>query len=181
IPLALRLSGALDHGALHSALYDVVERHESLRTVFPERGGVARQLILEPSEARPSLLVRSVSEAELGSALAQAAGEGFALAREPPLRAHLFELGEHEHVLLLTLHHIAGDGWSLHPLLHDLSRAYAARREGRVAELPPLPVQYADYALWQQEVLGEESDSASAIGRQLAFWRETLAGLADQI
>ena len=74
-----------------------------------------------------------------------------------------------------------GDGWSLVPLLRDLSRAYAARREGRAAELPPLPVQYADYALWQQEVLGEESDSGSAIGRQLAFWRETLAGLADQI
>src|SRR5206468_1237986 len=83
----------------------------------------------------------------------------------------LFVLGEHEHVLLLLLHHIAGDGWSLVPLLRDLSRCYAARREGRAAELPSLPVQYADYALWQQEVLGEESDSGSSIARQLAFWR----------
>ena len=181
IPLALRLSGELDHDALASALCDVVERHESLRTIFPERGGVARQLILAPSAARPSLAVRDVSEAELSSALEQAAGCGFALAREVPLRAHLFVLGEGEHVLLLLLHHIAGDGWSLVPLLRDLSRCYAARREGRAAELPLLPVQYADYALWQQQVLGEESDSASSIARQLAFWRETLNGLPDQI
>src|SRR5262249_42747434 len=105
IPLALRLTGALDHDALQVALCDVVERHESLRTVFPEHAGVVRQLILAPSEARPSLAVSARSEAELASALEQAAGQGFALAREIPLRAHLFVLGEEEHVLLLTLHH----------------------------------------------------------------------------
>src|SRR5262249_10826844 len=175
------LTGALDHDALHSALCDVVERHETLRTVFPERAGVARQLILAPSEVRPSLVINAVSEAELASALEQAAEQGFVLAREIPLRAHLLVLGEEEHVLLLALHHIAGDGWSLVPLLRDLSAHYAARAEDRAAELPALPVQYADYALWQQEVLGEESDSGSAIARQLGFWRERLAGLPDQL
>ena len=77
-------------------------------------------------------------------------------------------------MLLLLLHHIAGDGWSLAPLARDLARAYAARRDGQAPDLPALPVQYADYTLWQHEVLGEESDPQSAIARQLAFWTETL-------
>src|SRR5262249_31215537 len=181
IPLALRISGPLDHDALQGALCALTERHESLRTGFPERGGIARQVMLARSEARSSLAVSAVSEAELASALEQAAGQGFVLAREIPLRAHLFVLGEEEHVLLLALHHIAGDGWSLVPLLRDLSICYAARAEGRAGELPSLAVQYADYALWQQEDLGEESDNGSAIARQLAFWRERLAGLPDQL
>jgi hypothetical protein len=181
IPLALRLSGELDREALEAALFDVVCRHESLRTVFPERNGVAHQLILEAEAARPSLLVHEVNEADVAAALVLTSQQGFDLGREPPLRAHLYVLGEREHVLLLLIHHIAGDGWSLAPLLRDLSRCYAARREGRAAELAPLPVQYADYALWQQRVLGEESDAGSAIARQLSFWTETLKGLADQI
>ena len=81
----------------------------------------------------------------------------------------------------MVLHHIAGDGWSLRPLLGDLARCYGARRLGGAAQLAPLPVQYADYTLWQQEVLGEESDGESVIARQLAYWRGQLAGLADAI
>src|SRR5262249_26714887 len=156
IPLAVRLVGELDRGALAAALGDVVLRHESLRTVFPETGGVARQLIVEGSAARLGLEVAEVSEAELAGALAAAAQRGFELASGLPLRAHLFVLSQHEQVLLLVLHHIAGDGWSLAPLARDLSRCYAARREGRVAELAALPVQYADYTLWQRTVLGDE-------------------------
>ena len=90
-------------------------------------------------------------------------------------------LGKSEHVLLLLVHHIAGDGWSLAPLARDLSRAYAARRNGQAPDLPALPVQYADYTLWQHQVLGEESDPQSAIARQLAFWTETLEELPDQL
>jgi Non-ribosomal peptide synthetase modules and related proteins len=97
------------------------------------------------------------------------------------LRAHLFELSERAHVLLLLLHHIAGDGWSLAPLLGDLAHCYAARRSGQAPGLAPLPVQYADYTLWQHEVLGQESDGESAIARQLGFWRGQLAGLPDAI
>ena len=181
IPLAARLRGALDLAALAAALGDLVERHESLRTVFPETLGVARQLILSASAARPQLGVAPVTEAALGAALAAAAQRGFDLAREPPLRAHLFALGADEHVLLLLLHHIAGDGWSLGPLWRDLAAAYAARGRGEAPGLPALPVQYADYALWQHAALGQESDAGSALARQLGFWTQTLAGLPDQI
>ena len=131
IPLAVRLSGELDRAALEGALGDVVDRHESLRTIFPERLGVARQEVLAAGTARPRLSVAAVSEGELAGALAGAAGGGFDLAREPPLRAHLFALGEREHVLLVLLHHIAGDGWSLAPLLRDVARCYGARCAGR--------------------------------------------------
>ena len=149
IPLAVRLRGELNREALEAALGDVVERHESLRTIFPERDGVPRQQILDASAARPRLAVESVTEASLAEALASAARAGFDLSGEPPLRAHLFELAADEHVLLLLLHHIAGDGWSLAPLARDLSRFYEARLAGRAADLPGLPVQYADYTLWQ--------------------------------
>jgi hypothetical protein len=101
-----------------------------------------------------------------------------------PLRAHLFELetaGEPEAVLLLQLHHIAADGWSLSPLWRDLAGFYEARCGGVAAALPALAVQYADYTLWQEAVLGAESDPDSAISRQLLYWRERLAGLPDQL
>ncbi|HXL18912.1 MAG TPA: condensation domain-containing protein, partial [Streptosporangiaceae bacterium] len=160
---------------------DVVERHESLRTIFPDTLGVPRQQILEAGAARPRLAVVPVTAADLSEALASAARHGFDLATQPPLRVHLFALGAGEHVLLLLLHHIAGDGWSMAPLMRDLARAYAARCRGRPPELPVLPVQYADYTLWQQQALGSESDSDSAIARQLAFWTATLDHLPDQI
>ena len=181
IPLAVRLRGVLEVAALEAALGDSVDRHESLRTVFPDRLGVPRQLILEASAARPFVGVSSVSEAELGAALSGVAREGFDLARQPPLRAHLFRVGPDQHVLLLLLHHIAGDGWSWAPLWRDFAAAYGSRCRGRLPELSALPVQYADYTLWQHEVLGDESDPQSAISRQLAFWTQTLKGLADQI
>ena len=158
IPLAVRLSGALDLEALEAALCDVVDRHESLRTVFPDRGGVPRQEILSGPAARVALSVTAVSETELAGALSSAAGRGFDLARELPLRAHVFVLGDCEHVLLVALHHIAGDGWSMGRLTGDLGRAYGARLKGAVPAFAALPVQYADYTLWQHTVLGEESD-----------------------
>ncbi len=130
IPMALRLEGVLDQAALEAALGDVVQRHESLRTVFPETLGVPRQVILEASVARPRLEVEQVTAAALAEALAAAARHGFDLATQPPLRVHLFVLGDSEHVLLLLLHHIAGDGWSMAPLWRDLAMAYAARLRG---------------------------------------------------
>jgi len=181
IPVALRLEGELDVAALEAALCDVMARHESLRTIFPEREGIPHQVILPVQEVRPKLERMRVSENELASALARAAAEGFDLCREVPLRVHLFELSARQHVLLLLLHHIAGDGWSLAPLLSDLTRCYEAHRDGQAPELAPLPVQYADYTLWQQDALGQESEAESAIARQLAFWREYLAGLPDAI
>ena len=184
IPLAVRLSGTLDRAALEAALCDLVERHESLRTVFPERLGVPRQLILEATAARPRLEVGAAEEAGACGGVDGAAGRGFDLSCELPLRAHLFELGRNEpgrneagdaeHVLLVVLHHIAGDGWSLGPLSRDLAAFYRARCAGVAAELAPLAVQYADYTLWQQAVLGDEDDGSSVLSRQLEFWKATL-------
>ena len=181
IPVALRLTGALDRAALEAALDDVVERHESLRTIFPDTLGVPRQQILEASAARPQLAAVPVDEAGLAQALADAARQGFELSTELPLRAHLFALAENEHVLLLLLHHIAGDGWSAAPLTRDLAIAYSARQAGQTPAFAPLPVQYADYTLWQQAVLGSEDDPQSAISRQLSYWTEALKELPDQL
>ena len=183
----MRLTGELDRAALEGALCDLMARHESLRTVFPEVLGVPRQEVVAASAARVGLEVTSVTEDELAAALASAVGRGFDLARELPLRAHLYALETSsgaavaDHVLLLVLHHIAGDGWSLRPLLRDLGALYRARLEGTPASLPALPVQYADYTLWQQAVLGEEGEADSAIARQLEFWKEALSELPEQI
>src|SRR5205085_8575140 len=145
IPIAAHLKGHLDIAALEAALADLVTRHESLRTAFPDTLGVPRQHILSAEAARPRVEVETVAAADLADAVSAAACRGFDLAAEPPLRAHLFVLAPDEHVLLIVLHHIAGDGWSFAPLARDLACAYAARRRGEAPALPPLPVQYADY------------------------------------
>src|SRR5262249_53512228 len=143
--------------------------------------GVPRQQILVGDAALPKLLVADVSEAALAEGLANAAGQGFDLAGELPLRAHLFAVGTDEHVLLLVLHHIAGDGWSLAPLWRDLAASYGAGCGGAARDFAALPVQYADYTLWQRDVLGDESEPQSSMARQLAFWRDNLKDLPDQI
>ncbi|MFH8408915.1 amino acid adenylation domain-containing protein [Streptomyces sp. NPDC018019] len=181
IPLALRLTGDLDRDALSGALRDLVGRHESLRTVFPDRDGNPRQHVLPLAETGFGLREHPADAARLDALLAGEAARGFDLAHEIPLRADLFRLSATEHVLLLVLHHIAGDGWSLTPLAGDLARAYAARRGGTAPEWAELPVQYADYALWQREVLGDEDDAGSPAARQLAYWKNALAGLPEEI
>ncbi|MDX2548094.1 non-ribosomal peptide synthetase [Streptomyces sp. WI04-05B] len=182
IPLAWRLTGRLDAAALRLAVDDLVARHEPLRTVFPEEDGRAYQLILAPGESHVELATETVrGEEELAERLAGAAGHGFELDREAPLRAHLFRTAEDEHVLLLLLHHIAGDEWSDAPLNRDLAVAYEARAAGRAPRWAPLPVQYADYSLWQRAMLGDEKDPESLAFRQLAHWKEALAGLPEEL
>ncbi|WP_440620048.1 non-ribosomal peptide synthetase DhbF [Bacillus subtilis] len=181
IPVAVRLSGELDQGLLKAALYDLVCRHESLRTIFPESQGTSYQHILDADQACPELHVTEIAERELSDRLAEAVRYSFDLAAEPAFRAELFVIGPDEYVLLLLVHHIVGDGWSLTPLTRDLGTAYAARCHGRAPEWAPLDVQYADYALWQQELLGNEDDPNSLIAGQLAFWKETLKNLPDQL
>ncbi|MFL6129471.1 MAG: amino acid adenylation domain-containing protein [Mycobacteriales bacterium] len=171
IAFGLRLRGRLDRAALQAALQDLVGRHESLRTVFPDRDGVPRQ------EVRTAVRVELPVDRppDLAGAVAAEVGRGFDLTAEIPLRARLFATGD-EHVLLLVLHHIAADGASIEPLGRDLATAYAARRDGRVPDWPPLPVQYADYVLWQRELLhGGVGD------RQLGCWARALAGLPEQL
>ncbi|WP_255218858.1 amino acid adenylation domain-containing protein, partial [Actinomadura formosensis] len=130
MPIALRLDGRLDLEALRAALADVVARHETLRTIFPDGSGTARQLVLDPAAARPRLDITETGEAALPAALAAEVGRGFDLSVEPPLRARLFALGDDTSVLMLVLHHIAVDGWSMAPLARDVILAYAARSQG---------------------------------------------------
>ncbi|MFI0243156.1 amino acid adenylation domain-containing protein, partial [Streptomyces sp. NPDC016845] len=179
IPLTLKLSGELDRDALRAALGDVVARHESLRTVFPEADGASYQHVLDSVSVE--LPATDITETELPEALKSAARYAFDLATEIPLRAELFRLSPDRHVLVLVLHHVAGDGWSLGPLAADLTRAYTARVEGRVPQWRGLPVQYADYTLWQNELLGDQNDPDSLFATQIAYWTEALAGLPDQL
>ncbi|SDD36712.1 non-ribosomal peptide synthetase [Actinokineospora iranica] len=179
IPLSLRLTGDLDVPALLAAVADLVARHESLRTVFAEDADGPHQVVL--ATARPVVVHERVTEADLPRLLADAARHPFALDAEIPVRAWLFETSPTEHVLLLLMHHIAGDGWSRGPLAKDLSTAYAARAEGRAPDWAPLPVQYADYTLWQRSVLGAEDDPDSPIARQSAYWTDRLAGLPEEL
>ncbi|XRQ13790.1 amino acid adenylation domain-containing protein [Actinomadura welshii] len=182
MPIPLRLTGAVDHGAMRAALRDVVARHESLRTLFGDADGAPHQVVLAPGEAEPELLTGEIGAAgDVRGALFMDATRGFDLANELPIRAHLYRVGEDEHLLLIVMHHIAGDGWSMAPLARDVITAYLARREGRAPDWAPLPVQYADYALWQRDLLGSESDPASLAARQLAHWKDALAGLPDEI
>lgn len=179
-PLPLRLSGDLDRAALAAALADLVERHEVLRTRFAEFAGRPCQVVMSSREADIRLeCVELAGEGDLPDALAGAAGHAFDLATEAPLRATLFRVSEREHVLYLLTHHIASDGWSLAPLVRDLSAAYRSRTAGRTPRWEPLPVQYADYALWQRELLGAESVPDSVAARQLDYWKQQLAGVPE--
>ncbi|MFI0982765.1 amino acid adenylation domain-containing protein [Streptomyces sp. NPDC021093] len=179
-PLPLRLSGDLDRAALAAALTDLVERHEVLRTRFAEFAGQPCQIVLDAQEADVRLeLVELAGEQDLPGALAGATGHAFDLATEVPLRATLFRVSEREHVLCLLTHHIVSDGWSMAPLARDLSAAYRSRTAGRAPQWQPLPVQYADYALWQQELLGAESSPGSVAARQVEYWTKELAGVPE--
>ncbi|WP_330229205.1 amino acid adenylation domain-containing protein [Nocardia sp. NBC_00508] len=222
IAVALRLTGALDVEALRAALVDVVQRHESLRTLYPADAEGPRQVVVGADVAVPAM---PMLDAEHGAALrariTELASTGFDLATQPPLRVGLFRIhGAAEpsagagpvssgpstgaapvasapvsssyaahpepmaanppvHVVVLVVHHISADGASMAPLAADLAAAYSERSSGGQATRVPLPVQYADFALWHREVLGDEADAESTAARQIRFWREALAGAPD--
>ena len=181
IPFALRLSGELDAGALQAALADVIGRHEALRTIFPADSGQPYQLILDPAGLEWALEPIRVSQNNLATVVAQICGEPFDLAVQVPVRARLLRLGAGEHVLVVVIHHIATDGWSAGPLARDVSVAYTARRQGQAPGWAPLPVQYADYAIWQRELLGDPDDPDSVVARQAAWWRQALDGMPAEL
>ncbi|WP_039973316.1 non-ribosomal peptide synthetase, partial [Rhodococcus qingshengii] len=181
IPVAIRLSGLLDVAALQAAVSDVVARHEILRTVYPEVDGVGFQEVLSADRVRLDVSPVVVSESDVVGAVTEFLSAGFDVAVEVPVRARLFAVSESEFVLALVVHHISGDGVSMGPLTRDVMVAYEARSRGEVPGWAPLEVQYADYALWQREVLGSEDDPSSLISRQVGFWESALAGLPDQL
>lgn len=164
VALAIRMPGELDQEALHKALNDLVARHEILRTVFPaDEDDEPTQQVLDAAEV-PLPVVRPQ---ELDQAVAEAARWTIDLTVDPPLHASLLVPSTGDAVLVLVLHHIAFDGWSMTPLLQDLSAAYA----GRLADRPALPAQYADYTLWQEQLNNQDD---------LTYWTEALAGLPGE-
>jgi amino acid adenylation domain-containing protein len=180
-PLVLRLNGDLDHTALRTAVADVVTRHEALRTMFPSVDGVPYQHIVEAADAEVDFRLQDCSAEEVPAALAEAARYRFSLTGELPVRITLLRISPTEHVFALVLHHIVSDGWSLGPLMRDLSTAYAARLGGDGPQWEPLPVQYADYAAWQHELLSDETDPNSLAAGQLTYWKEALAGVPEEL
>ncbi|HET7197470.1 MAG TPA: amino acid adenylation domain-containing protein, partial [Burkholderiales bacterium] len=168
VPLALRLSGALDAAALARALRAIVERHEALRTVYPVVDGVAVQQVADA--ARFALGREEIGEGELAARLADLARHRFDLAQDLPVTAVLLRLGAADHVLALAVHHIAFDGWSAGVLVRELAAAYRSALSAGPASLPSLPLQYADWALWQRR-------RRYAAG--LGYWRRTLMGAPE--
>ncbi|GGN70597.1 hypothetical protein GCM10011610_09920 [Nocardia rhizosphaerihabitans] len=177
IPVAIRLSGELDTAALRGALGDLIARHETLRTTYPEFDGQATQLVGTPFV--PELAVTDTAPDEVHEAVVAVLDGGFDITSEVPVRAALLRVAPTEHVLVLVVHHIAADGWSMGPLTRDLVAAYAARAAGTEPQLPALAVHYADYALWQTEGLGSADDPDAPLAHQLAYWTDRLAGLPD--
>ncbi|MDD9372089.1 MAG: condensation domain-containing protein, partial [Acidimicrobiales bacterium] len=175
-PMVARVRGALDVAALRVALGDVVGRHEVLRTLVGEADGRPFQRILPAEDAHVPLEVRTTGAGNVDALVAAVARRPFALERELPLRATVLTVGPDDHVIVLALHHIATDEWSDRPFLTDLTVAYRARAAGEAPAWEPLPVQYADYALWHRDLLGDPADPASLHARQVAYWREALAG-----
>ncbi|MBS9373880.1 non-ribosomal peptide synthetase [Rhodococcus sp. B50] len=179
VPITVDLHGPVDPDALRQAVSDVLARHESLRTVLVERDGTGMQQVLD--EAPVPFAVEAVDRDALAGRLHSEARHAFDLEREIPLRIRLFTIAPDEHVMLVLAHHIASDELSTPLLLRDLGNFYSAHVRGDSHDPAPLPVQYADYAIWQRELLGDQDDESSLAARQLAFWREELDGLPAEL
>ncbi len=176
VPLAVELRGPLSCGALALSLREIASRHEALRTSFPTIGGRPAQVIrpelaLDPPVVDLEALPPGRAEREASVLAGEEAVRPFDLARGPLARVTLVRLSPERHVALLTLHHIVADGWSMGLLIRELGALYPAFAAGRPSPLTPLPVQYADFAVWQRRWL-----SGEVLERQVRFWRERLAG-----
>jgi len=172
VPAAIRLEGQLDLAALEQSLNEIVKRHESLRTTFEIVNGEPVQSIASHAELKidyVDLSQDSDREAKAKQLATDEARRPFDLSHGPLLRVAVLRLSDTEHVLLFTMHHIVSDGWSLTVLTNELASLYDAHRGGKVAVLPDLPVQYADFSLWQRNWL-----QGSVLEDQLAYWREQL-------
>ncbi|MDJ0756202.1 MAG: amino acid adenylation domain-containing protein [Ardenticatenaceae bacterium] len=181
MPVAIRLSGTLNRQALQDALTEVVQRHEALRTIYPFRDQQAIQKIL-PQGSLPINLVDlsdrlpETQEATVRDRAREEAQRPFDLAHGPLQRALLMRLNPEEHILLLSMHHIACDGWSIGILIRELSLLYAAFASGNPSPLPVVPIQYVDFVHWQREWLSQERVNA-----QLSYWKDTLQGAPQML
>ncbi|MBI3418286.1 MAG: amino acid adenylation domain-containing protein [Verrucomicrobia bacterium] len=176
VPRSLRLAGKLDRSALQRALAALIERHEILRTTYAAAGGVPLQSVTTNQFANlPLHDLRALPElkraAEAESILKHELAKPFDLTRELMLRASLIQLADEEHVLSLVTHHLASDGWSRGVLFRELSALYNDFHTGRAPSLPPLPIQFADYAAWQRKFFQDEN-----LEQALGYWRKQLAG-----
>ncbi len=169
VPSALRLKGVLDTSALQRALDTLVARHESLRTCFLQ--GAERTLQVISPRVRIELVLADTDEASLKAQVEARIAQPFDLRQGPLMRASLLRLAEDEHVLVLVQHHIISDGWSMQVMVDELVQLYAAYSQGQDLQLPAMPIQYADFALWQREWM-----AAGERDRQLDYWRELLGG-----
>ncbi|MGD7248262.1 condensation domain-containing protein, partial [Ralstonia pseudosolanacearum] len=175
IPVGLRLKGELDEDALRRSLDRIVARHEALRTRFEVQEGQAVQRVASADVGfaldRVDLQGQADREQALATLSEREANTPFDLAHGPLIRGCLVKLGEQEHVLLITMHHIVSDGWSQGVLARELGALYEAYRSGGEDPLPALPIQYADYAVWQRRWL-----EGAELQRQGAYWEQALAG-----
>ncbi|MGA9770378.1 MAG: amino acid adenylation domain-containing protein [Blastocatellia bacterium] len=176
IPVALRMKGVLDVAALEESLNQIQRRHEVLRTSFATMDGRAVQIVHPPCDVRlPVVSLQSISgsddEAKITIMARQEAQQPFDLSTDMPLRAKLLRVDDHDHVLLLTVHHIAADGWSMGVLTRELCELYRTLLSGNAPQLPDLPIQYADFAHWQREYLQGE-----VLRKQLDYWKQKLGG-----
>src|SRR5690606_31143688 len=154
---------------------------ESLRTVYPTVDGEPVQVVLPASQSTPSLRPVDIDESELIPTIIEFVMTTFDVTAQVPLKVSLFRLAPDQHVIAFVSHHVSADGASMGPLARDLMTAYMARAAGEAPQWSPLPVQYADYALWQREVLGSEDDPESVAAQQVEYWKSALAGLPDQL
>ncbi len=179
IPAAVKLVGRLDTPALERALNEVIRRHEALRTTLVSDGGIPRQVVAEalalPMAAEDlSGLPADEREAHALRRIREEAERPFDLARGPLVRAALLRMGEEEHIAVVTMHHAISDGWSIGILIREVTALYEAFRLGEPSPLPELPIQYADYAVWQRNRL-----QGPTLEAQLDYWRARLASLPD--
>src|SRR4051812_10627525 len=181
VPTALRLKGALQPAALKQSLEEVVRRHEILRTAFPAVDGRPQQ-VPQPAGSMPVPIVSLEDasprdrETTLQRLILSEGKRPFDLARGPVVRSTLYRLSAEEHVLLLVMHHIVSDGWSMAIFFKELERFYSGITQGRPVRLDDLPIQYADYAFWQQERMG-----AATLRNHLDYWKSKLAGAPPAI
>ncbi|NLE80820.1 MAG: amino acid adenylation domain-containing protein, partial [Rhodococcus sp.] len=179
IPLVFRVTGRFDTHAFRDAVADVVNRHESLRTRFPMRDDEPVQDVAPPVSGERLVTFDRLTKTQSRVRIQDDVSTWFAVTQDIPIRVGCYEVDGENWIVSVVVHHLVADGLSMLPLARDIAAAYSARREDKTPSWPALDVQYADYALWQRQLLGMPDDPQSRVARQRDFWQEALAGLGS--